>query len=813
MRVRVSLLSAVSSLALFATACGGDPAGGKTDEADSDTDTDTDTDTDSDTDSDTDTDTDTDVTDCGVELTPATDGVCTVVGTGADGLLLRGDVLLEDRALRGGSVVVDDRGDIVCAACDCSDAAGERTLTQVDCAEGVISPGLINPHDHIGYTEGWPIDTGTTRYDHRHDWRGSLRTPSNSDSNNGRRLGELRHLIGGTTSMVGSGHQDGMVRNLDRSSGLEGLPITPVENQTFPLGDSNESYRSNCGWNYADDEQAISRFAAYIPHVAEGIDSYAADEFACQSRPDGDAIDATEPNTSHVHAVGLSTEDYYVMARDGAGVVWSPRSNIALYGVTAQVTSFDRFGGIVSLGTDWTYSGSVNLNRELACADHLNQNYWEGYFSDRELWLMVTRNGAHATGTSDLLGTLEAGKVADIAVFDGREAELYRAVIEAGGAGASLVLRGGEVLYGEADVVGAIDGSCETVDACGQSMALCSSREWGQSYSDVMGAIPSAYPAFFCDAAPTDEPTCDPYRPGEFTGRQSGDEDGDGIGDSEDNCPTVFNPIRPIDGGVQPDADGDGLGDLCDETPLEQDLDGDNVDNDDDNCPFDANADQLDSDGDDKGDACDPCPTFANPDTVCPEVVNAYSIEDVRTAVGLGERILIVGSVVTGVGDSGFTMQDPSDADGRYAGIYVYTGGAPTVAVGDVIDVTGEVGDYYGEGQLQSADIVLSSTVVGTVTPVRLTTAEAATEPYEGVLVTLTDATVTDPAYDCSVDGSCSDAGLWEIGGSSGVVAFDRLYEDSDWSDRIGNTPVTGVMGYRWERRRIMPRSASDLPN
>jgi hypothetical protein len=38
------------------------------------------------------------------------------------------------------------------------------------------------------------------------------------------------------------------------------------------------------------------------------------------------------------------------------------------------------------------------------------------------------------------------------------------------------------------------------------------------------------------------------------------DEDGDGIDDSRDNCPSIENP-------EQGDADGDGLGDYCDPTP------------------------------------------------------------------------------------------------------------------------------------------------------------------------------------------------------------------------------------------------------
>ena len=47
--------------------------------------------------------------------------------------------------------------------------------------------------------------------------------------------------------------------------------------------------------------------------------------------------------------------------------------------------------------------------------------------------------------------------------------------------------------------------------------------------------------------------------------------DGDGIMDNKDNCKKVFNPIRPMDGGVQADTDGDGIGDACDKCPLKAD--------------------------------------------------------------------------------------------------------------------------------------------------------------------------------------------------------------------------------------------------
>jgi hypothetical protein len=84
----------------------------------------------------------------------------------------------------------------------------------------------------------------------------------------------------------------------------------------------------------------------------------------------------------------------------------------------------------------------------------------------------------------------------------------------------------------------------------------------------------------------------------------SPDTDGDGIGDSRDNCPAIPNPADmklDRDDPVQIDTDGDGAGDPCD-----PDDDGDAVDDLGDNCPLAPNADQFDQDGDGRGDTCDP---------------------------------------------------------------------------------------------------------------------------------------------------------------------------------------------------------------
>jgi hypothetical protein len=105
-------------------------------------------------------------------------------------------------------------------------------------------------------------------------------------------------------------------------------------------------------------------------------------------------------------------------------------------------------------------------------------------------------------------------------------------------------------------------------------------------------------------------------------------------------------------------------------------------------------------------------------------------------------------------------------------------------------------------------------TMVPEVTDV--TVEEATTEAYEGVLVRLSDAVLTNATYDCSEDsGSCSDSELWEVSGSANemarIVIFDRTYQDDDWTDQIGQTPVQGVLSYRFDRRRLLPRLSTDF--
>ena len=82
---------------------------------------------------------------------PATDpgdAVCAVEKSGS-GLLVVADVLLPGKVIEGGAVLLDGKGDITCVGCDC--VAKATDATWVICPDAVVSPGLIDAHNHVGW--------------------------------------------------------------------------------------------------------------------------------------------------------------------------------------------------------------------------------------------------------------------------------------------------------------------------------------------------------------------------------------------------------------------------------------------------------------------------------------------------------------------------------------------------------------------------------------------------------------------------------------------------------------------------------------
>ena len=557
---------------------------------------------------------------------PAT-GACTVT-TGDSALRLKGVVLSVDTVFTGGEVLVDPSGLIQYVGCSAARPAALTSMamsaTKIDCPQGVISPGLINTHDHLSFDHNAPFPATGVRYDHRNDWRPTSGVAENR-SQARMAWSELRQLIAGTTTITGASGVVGFIRNLDLRgfpafddllwNSFAGEPPRLISPDTFPL-EHGQDFTENVGDCslyplYPDFAASASSSDVYLPHIAEGINPAAANEFDCLSSPERHGLDITNDRLVMIHGIALDAHDGRTAANDRASLVWSPRSNLSLYGNTAPVRMLRNQGVLMTIGTDWTPSGSSTLPRELSCAAEFNGTYLDQAFSDRELWLMATYNPALALKVGDKIGSLKPGLFGDIAVYDGgSSANPYRAVLEATARTTLLVLRrsslpfpfvngpfyiGSIAEFGDAGILSSLPPTlhdivaptygvtaplCEPISVCGASKKICPLREtWWLPLAGLGNRLTlaslgvangSSYELFSC-GTPTGEPTCTPSRPAEYDGaRTKVDSDGDGVVDAQDNCRKTFNPVRPMDGGTQPDADGDGRGDACDKCPLDQ---------------------------------------------------------------------------------------------------------------------------------------------------------------------------------------------------------------------------------------------------
>ncbi len=769
---------------------------------------------------------------------PIADGTCAVTA-GSAAKLVTGNVLVPGTIYRGGSVLVDDKGLIACVGCDCE--AKAQGATAITCPSGVISPALINTHDHITYAQNDPYKDTGERYEHRHDWRKGqnghtkINTPGGASADQVH-WAELRFLMGGAASTVGSGSASGLVRNLDKSADEMGINQTPVDFETFPLGDSGGTeLTSGCSYGSIRTNASIAGDDAFLPHVAEGINAAATNEFVCLSSTANGGHDLVEAKTSLIHSIGLRPSDYAEIGKSGATVIWSPRSNITLYGDTALVTEAARLGVRIALGTDWVATGSMNLLRELQCADGVNKTYLGGFFSDEDLWRMVTVDAAKATATDDVLGTLAEGKVADIAIFDGKTHKDFRAIIDAAPQDVALVMRGGKLLYGDQKIVSTVPstGACDAMDVCGTSKQVCLQDEIGKNLDGLTKSVGKIYAAYFC-GTPENEPSCTPKRPKSvngstiYTGAVTElDADGDGIPNTQDNCPKVFNPVRPMDAkGKQADADADGTGDACDVCPLDanttactgfnsDDTDNDGVANATDNCPTTPNADQKDTDGDKKGDACDACAGTANPgNAACPASI--YDIK--KGVVAPSSAVSVVNALVTARNATGFYLQaktgDPGYAGAEFSGVYVYDPSNTTKAGDRVTIVTSTVKSFNGQIQLNGPTTqTVTSANEAAPDPVVVTSAEVATNgakaaAYESVIVQVKNTKVTDIAP-AAGPGDAAPTNEFVLDG--GVRVNDFLYLVTPFP-KVGTAydAVAGVLDYRNGNSKIEPRAASD---
>ncbi len=377
------------------------------------------------------------VSDAAAGTGPATDRHCDFTpATGTDGpvpgLIVAAEMLLPDGSRPGHAAHIREDGSIGAVAPVDTVRAAHPDAAVLDCrGRAVLSPGFVNPHEHPAYSYAFPDANLNPGYAHRDEWRlginGKLRLPAPAPirftAGDPRSTAilvamELRHLLGGATAIAGSGGVPGVIRNVNRRKrhGDAALYDAEADVSTFPFSPHVvEDLKDECAGGPAFRFQlaigASPVFMAYVPHVGEGRRS------SCAARAEVarylERVQRRDRRYAMVHGVATDREDYAVMQASDVTLVWSPRSNLALYGQTVDIAGALEAGVRIALSTDWSPSGSFNMREEINCASRVTKDAGVDPSSET-LWRMATSNGAYALGLEDRFGAIGPGLRADL---------------------------------------------------------------------------------------------------------------------------------------------------------------------------------------------------------------------------------------------------------------------------------------------------------------------------------------------------------------------------------------------------------------
>jgi len=384
---------------------------------------------------------------------------------------LRGTVLTPHRQLSDAYVEV--HGDRI-ARVTTKRPAGAIVI---DTRGAVILPGLIDLHGHPEYNvfAAWEAPR---RYANRYAWRRSREyaavvkepwkrlTDEPSLLRTLTRYAEARALVGGTTAIQGASakypsREEALVRNVDRRIFAEHRARSIID-----LGRTDAAAAARLR-----DQVAAGAVTAIYVHLAEGVDATSAKEFVALT--DANLL---LPATVVIHGTALDRVHFGEMRDAGAKLVWSPQSNLRLYGATTDVASALELGVQVALGADWLPSGSPSLLAELQVARRSLAAQGVD-IGARRLVRMVTSEAAEVAGLAHQLGKVASGRIADLVVLDRRATDPWESVLASGPPEVALVAIGGDVAYARSDWMADLLGEdelpeLESVVAWGRPMSV-----------------------------------------------------------------------------------------------------------------------------------------------------------------------------------------------------------------------------------------------------------------------------------------------------------------------------------------------------
>ncbi|MDR1971606.1 MAG: amidohydrolase family protein [Treponema sp.] len=321
-----------------------------------------------------------------------------------------------------------------------------------------IYPALINSHDHLqgNYLPAVGPKRGNF-YLTWQPWDGDLKASptfverSRLSREELYRLSGYKNLFSGVATVI-----DHFPHEINREF-LPLLPVRAVAEYTL----SHEAAPNDLKWGAGigvEHRRALKKNWPFVTHLAEGFDDI------CMGAVERlEKHKALDDHCLLVHCIALSDRDIRKIAGAGASVCWCPASNMRMFNVSAKVRKMLKAGINLSLGTDSSATGSVNLLEELRYARNLYRRLYGEELPARTLFKMVTLNAARALRIAGRTGVLDPGKLADLMLIKARRDDPFENLLEARPQDIELVVVAGRAIYGEERFLALAEASCGRV--------------------------------------------------------------------------------------------------------------------------------------------------------------------------------------------------------------------------------------------------------------------------------------------------------------------------------------------------------------
>jgi cytosine/adenosine deaminase-related metal-dependent hydrolase len=331
-------------------------------------------------------------------------------------------------------------------------AAGGRSFDLGE--KSFVYPSLINTHDHLQGT--YLPAVGPEKGEFYLTWQPWDKDLKASDTFRERskltreelyRISAYKCIFSGVTTV-----------NDHFPQAINGpiLPTLPIR-AILEYGLAHEASSYDLQWGDGieiEHKRAVENNWPFITHLSEGFDD--------EAMRGVEALEKRGVLDNHcllVHCIGFSDEDIKKVAKAGASVSWCAFSNMLMFNVTAKIRKMLEAGINVTIGTDSSATGSVNLMAEMRYARELYRKMYGEDLPAKKIFEMVTVNAARAFWMADRVGTLEEGKLADLLVLKGRMDDPYENLVSASAGDIELLILAGKPLYGETRFMDLLGGS------------------------------------------------------------------------------------------------------------------------------------------------------------------------------------------------------------------------------------------------------------------------------------------------------------------------------------------------------------------